>query len=55
MTRIALLLAGIAPLAFAAPAAAQTAAPKVQAAFAAAGFTSQSWVTPLNSPGAHLL
>ena len=35
--------------------AAQTAAPKVQAAFAAAGFTSQSWVTPLNSPGAHLL
>ncbi len=35
--------------------AAQAAAPKVQAAFADAGFTSQSWVTPLNSPGAHLL
>ncbi|MCG8276924.1 homoserine kinase [Stenotrophomonas sp. NLF4-10] len=35
--------------------AAQAAAPKVQAAFAAAGFDSQSWVTPLNSPGAHLL
>ena len=35
--------------------AAQAAAPKVQAAFAAAGFDSQNWVTPLNSPGAHLL
>ena len=35
--------------------AAQAAAPKMQAAFAAAGFDSQSWVTPLNSPGAHLL
>lgn len=35
--------------------AAQAAAPKVRAAFAAAGFDSQSWVTPLNSPGAHLL
>ena len=35
--------------------AAQAAAPKVQAAFAAAGFDSQSWVTPLNSPGAYLL
>lgn len=35
--------------------AAQAAAPKVQAAFTAAGFDSQSWVTPLNSPGAHLL
>jgi len=31
------------------------AAPKVQAAFAAAGFGSQSWVTPVNSPGARLL
>ncbi len=35
--------------------AAQAAATKVQAAFAAAGFDSQSWVTPLNSPGAYLL
>lgn len=33
----------------------QAAAPHVQAAFAAAGFDSQSWVTPLNSPGAYLL
>ena len=31
------------------------AAPKVQAAFAAAGFESQSWVSPVNSPGARLL
>ncbi|WP_428999485.1 homoserine kinase [Stenotrophomonas nitritireducens] len=31
------------------------AAPKVQSAFAAAGFGSQSWVTPVNSPGARLL
>ena len=31
------------------------AAPKVQAAFAAAGFESQSWVSPINSPGARLL
>ncbi|MCD9086660.1 homoserine kinase [Stenotrophomonas sp. SY1] len=35
--------------------AALAAAPKVQVAFAAAGFESQSWVTPLNSPGASLL
>ena len=34
---------------------AEAAAPKVRAAFAAAGFDSQSWVTPVNSPGAHLL
>jgi len=34
---------------------AMAAAPKVQAAFAAAGFDSQSWVTPINSPGARLL
>ena len=31
------------------------AAPKVQAAFAAAGFDSQGWVSPVNSPGARLL
>jgi len=31
------------------------AVPKVQAAFAAAGFDSQSWVSPVNSPGARLL
>lgn len=31
------------------------AAPKVQAAFSAAGFDSQSWVSPVNSPGARLL
>jgi len=31
------------------------AAPKVQSAFAAAGFGSQSWVSPVNSPGARLL
>ena len=35
--------------------AAVAAAPKVQAAFAAAGFDSQSWVSPINSPGARLL
>lgn len=35
--------------------AALAAAPKVQAAFAAAGFGSQSWVSPVNSPGARLL
>ncbi len=35
--------------------AAQAAAPRVQAAFATAGFDSQSWVTPLHSPGARLL
>lgn len=35
--------------------AAEAAAPKVRAAFAEAGFDSQSWVTPLNSPGARLL
>ena len=35
--------------------AAEAAAPKVRAAFADAGFDSQSWVTPLDSPGAHLL
>lgn len=35
--------------------AALAAAPKVQAAFATAGFDSQSWVSPINSPGARLL
>jgi len=35
--------------------AAEAAASKVRSAFAAAGFGSQSWVTPLDSPGAHLL
>lgn len=35
--------------------AAQSAAAGVQAAFATAGFDSQSWVTPINSPGARLL
>ena len=35
--------------------AAEAAAPAVQAAFASAGFASQAWVTPLNSPGAYLL
>lgn len=35
--------------------AAEAAAADVQAAFAAAGFGSQAWVTPLNSPGAALL
>ena len=34
---------------------AQDAAPAVQAAFAAAGFESQAWVSPIDSPGAHLL
>ncbi len=34
---------------------AEAAAPRVRAAFAAAGLDSQSWVTPLNSPGAYLL
>lgn len=34
---------------------ADAAAQGVQAAFAAAGFASQAWVTPLNSPGATLL
>ncbi|MEN5208287.1 homoserine kinase [Stenotrophomonas terrae] len=37
------------------PDTALAAAPKVQAAFAAAGFDSQSWVSPVNSPGARLL
>ncbi|MDG2526671.1 homoserine kinase [Stenotrophomonas sp. HITSZ_GD] len=36
-------------------AAAEAAAPSVQAAFAAAGFDSQAWVSPLACPGAHLL
>jgi len=36
-------------------AAAETAAPAVQAAFATAGFDSQAWVSPLACPGAHLL
>ena len=31
---------------------AEVAAPAIQAAFAAAGFDSQAWVSPLNSPGA---
>ena len=31
---------------------AEAAAPAIQAAFAAAGFDSQAWVSPLNSPGA---
>lgn len=35
--------------------AAEAAAPKVREAFAAAGFDSQSWVSPLNSPAAQLL
>lgn len=35
--------------------AAEAAAPKVREAFATAGFDSQSWVSPLNSPAAHLL
>lgn len=34
---------------------ARSAAPAVQAAFAAAGFDSQAWVSPIDSPGAHLL
>ncbi|RXR07070.1 homoserine kinase [Pseudoxanthomonas composti] len=36
-------------------AAADAAAPKVQAAFAAQGFTSQAWVSTLAAPGARLL
>lgn len=36
-------------------AAAEAAAAPVQAAFAAAGFDSQAWVSPLACPGAHLL
>lgn len=36
-------------------AAAEAAAPGVQAAFAAAGLDSQAWVAPLDSPGASLL
>lgn len=36
-------------------AAAQAAAPAVQAAFAAAGFDSQSWVSPIASPAARLI
>lgn len=35
--------------------AAEAAAPGVREAFATAGFDSQSWVSPLNSPAAHLL
>lgn len=35
--------------------AAEAAAPWVQAAFAKAGFDSQAWVTPVDSPGAQLL
>lgn len=35
--------------------AAEAAAQNVQVAFASAGFDSQAWVTPLNSPGASLL
>ena len=34
---------------------AEAAAPVIQAAFAAAGFESQAWVSPINSPGAQLL
>jgi len=34
---------------------AQAAAPAIQAAFAAAGFSSQAWVSPINSPAAKLL
>ena len=37
---------------FEARAQAEVAAPAIQAAFAAAGFDSQAWVSPLNSPGA---
>ncbi|MBN6104489.1 homoserine kinase [Xanthomonas sp. CFBP 8703] len=40
---------------FATRAAAEAAAPAVQAAFAAAGFDSQHWVSPLQCPGARLL
>ena len=34
---------------------AEAAAPAIQAAFAAAGFDSQAWVSPINSPGAKVL
>ncbi|HEY1033796.1 MAG TPA: homoserine kinase, partial [Pseudoxanthomonas sp.] len=34
---------------------AEAAAPAVQAAFAAAGFDSQAWVSPINAPAARLL
>ena len=34
---------------------AERAAPTVQAAFAAAGFDSQAWVSPINAVGAELL
>lgn len=34
---------------------AETAAPLIQAAFAAAGFDSQAWVSPINSPAAQVL
>ena len=40
---------------FATRAAAESAAPALQAAFADAGFDSQSWVSALNCPGARLL
>ncbi|MEB1528739.1 homoserine kinase [Xanthomonas sp. WHRI 7945] len=40
---------------FATRAAAEAAAPAVQAAFASAGFDSQHWVSPLQCPGARLL
>ncbi|MET0807831.1 MAG: homoserine kinase, partial [Pseudoxanthomonas sp.] len=34
---------------------AEASAPAIQAAFAAAGFDSQAWVSPVNSPAAHVL
>ncbi|MEL1264807.1 homoserine kinase [Pseudoxanthomonas putridarboris] len=34
---------------------AETAAPRIQAAFAAAGLTSQAWVSPINATGAEVL
>jgi homoserine kinase len=34
---------------------AEAAAPKIRAAFAAAGFDSQAWVSPVDSPGARVL
>ena len=40
---------------FEARAQAEVAAPAIQAAFAAAGFDSQAWVSPLNSPAAKVL
>ena len=40
---------------FEARAQAEVAAPAIQAAFAAAGFDSQAWVSPLNSPAAQVL